>query len=192
MISKAEQGVLLFGAREALRTIYDQEYPYPSVNYQHYPGLQAKSGTFVTLTLEGELRGCIGFVESETPLFQSVCDAAILAATDDPRFNPLTPREISQCLIEISVLSQPVQVRDYTQIVMGVHGLILNEQGRSALLLPQVAKDYNMTIDQFLTALCQKAGLPAYYWNQKFLNLRAFEALVFGEVKHRNVTGERT
>lgn len=192
MISKAEQGVLMFGAREALRTIYDAEYPYPSVNYQHYPGLNSKSGAFITLTLEGELRGCIGFAESETPLFETVCEAAILAATEDPRFEPLTPREISQCLIEVSVLSLPVPVRDYTQIIVGVHGLILKEQGYNALLLPQVAKEYNMTIDQFLTALCQKAGLPAYYWNQKFLNLLAFEAIVFGEVKHRNVTGERT
>lgn len=192
MLNKSEQGVLLFGAREALRTLFDPEYPYPCVQYKSYPALLNRNGAFVTLYLDNQLRGCIGYVESDTPLFETVCEAAIMAATEDPRFEPLTAEELPQVLIEVSVLSPPKRIKDYVEIEIGKHGLIVDESGHRGLLLPQVAVEHKMKLDQFLTALCQKAGLPGNYWTKRMMNMMTFEALVFGEVKHRNLTGERS
>ncbi|MBV6513123.1 MAG: hypothetical protein FMNOHCHN_02649 [Ignavibacteriaceae bacterium] len=191
MLSKSEQGVLLFGAREALRTLFDHEYPYPSVQYKNYPALMNHNGAFVTLYLDNHLRGCIGYVESDAPIFETVCEAAILAATEDPRFAPLTAEELPQVLIEVSVLSVPKKIKDYVEIEIGKHGLIVDEAGHRGLLLPQVAVEHKMKLDQFLTALCQKAGLPGNYWTRRMMHMMTFEADVFGEVKHRNLTGER-
>ncbi|KAB2906961.1 MAG: AmmeMemoRadiSam system protein A [Ignavibacteriales bacterium] len=139
------------------------------------------SGCFVTLTEFGELRGCIGFIQGIEPLWKTVQEAAILAATEDPRFAPVTKREWRNISVEISVLSPPFDMESYDDIVVGKHGLIVREGMRSGLLLPQVPVDHNMNKEEFLDALCRKAGLPPKLWTQKQLTLQAFTAEVFSE-----------
>ena len=92
--------------------------------------LDSPSGVFVTLTEDGELRGCIGFPEAQHPLGEAIVRAAIYAATEDPRFPCVTPSELSHLSLEISVLSTPWAISDPIEIEVGKHGLILS-LGRS-------------------------------------------------------------
>jgi AmmeMemoRadiSam system protein A len=139
------------------------------------------SGCFVTLHKHGELRGCIGFIKGVEPLRKTIREAALLAAKEDPRFSPVTAHEWKHISIEISILSPPFDMPDYESIVLGKHGIIVREGYRSGLFLPQVPIEHNMDKDEFLTALCKKAGLPPRLWTQKQLNLQAFTAEVFSE-----------
>lgn len=143
--------------------------------------LNSKSGAFVTLTLFGELRGCIGFITSHEPLYETVSSAAYLAANEDPRFPPVTKKEFENVSIEISVLSEPFKLNSYEEITVGKHGLILKEGSKRGLLLPQVPIEHNLSKEEFLEALCNKAKLPKNLWEKKFLNLEAFTATVFSE-----------
>ena len=130
--------------------------------------LNEPRGVFVTLnTSTGDLRGCIGYAEPIKPLITAVMDCAVHAATQDPRFPPVTEAELNTLKIEITVLTQPTLIEvkheaSYThEIIIGKDGLIV-EQGRSkGLLLPQVAWDWNWNEKQFLEHTCKKAGLPA-------------------------------
>lgn len=145
-------------------------------------------GVFVTLTINDELRGCIGYIESEKPIWQSVIECAKFAAFDDPRFNPLSKEEFSQIEIEISILTKPKLVLEKDPeklkklIVIGKHGLIIKKGFRSGLLLPQVAVEYNWNPEMFLKQVCIKAGLPVNTWkDSKDYELRMFEAKIIHE-----------
>lgn len=181
-LSKEEKRVLLHAARKSIETIYSGE-KLPSCDYEKYPSLKKEAGAFVTLTENGVLRGCIGYITSTKPLYETVCEAAIHAAQDDPRFEPVRRSELPLINIEISVLSEPFPIENYDEIVIGKHGLIVEEKGRRGLLLPQVPIEYNLSKEQYLDALCQKAGLPSDYWKVKQLNLYAFTANVFSEAE---------
>jgi 5,10-methenyltetrahydrofolate synthetase len=142
----------------------------------------APLGLFVTLTLEGELRGCIGFIENRRPLARMAEEAAVLAATQDPRFPPMTPGELAQSEIEISMLSSARRARP-EEVRVGRHGLIVSAQGVRGLLLPQVAVEHAMTREEFLGACCRKAGLPENAWKTEgVLKVETFTAQVFNEV----------
>ncbi|MCW8849302.1 MAG: AmmeMemoRadiSam system protein A [Melioribacteraceae bacterium] len=143
--------------------------------------LNSKLGVFVTLTINGKLRGCIGYVHSDDELCKTVMNAAFQAAFNDPRFAPLTEEEFPKIKISISVLSPTMPLQSYEDIIIGKHGLILEESGRKGLLLPQVPIDHNMNRDTFLSALCRKAGFNENYWREKKLNLKCFTANVFSE-----------
>lgn len=150
---------------------------------QEIPGNQvyhSKCGAFVTLTINNHLRGCIGYIVSDKPLYLTIRDAAKQAAFNDPRFSPLSNEEFSKIEIEISILSEPFPMKDYDDIKIGTHGLIL-EKPRRALLLPQVPIEHNMNRDQFLSALCRKAGLFSEYWKEENLKISLFTATVFSE-----------
>jgi AmmeMemoRadiSam system protein A len=189
-LTQAEKGILLLYAREYIRASYSN-IPLSEFDFQKYPNLQNPGGAFVTLTRDGDLRGCIGYVMAQKPLYQTIGEVSLLAATEDPRFLPLQEEELPDVLIEISVLSVPEALTDYDNITTGKHGLILNEPDGQGLLLPQVATEQNMNREEFLTAICQKAGLPANEWRKRTLNLFTFTAEVFGERKRRDFTGER-
>lgn len=146
-----------------------------------YEILDRKNGAFVTITLGGRLRGCIGYIIGEKPLYDTIKEAAIQAAYHDPRFPPLTEKEFDQIHLEISILSEPFPMESYDEIVVGEHGLILNEHGHRGLLLPQVPIEHNMNKEEYLSAICQKAGLPNQYWQNKTLNMEMFTATVFSE-----------
>jgi AmmeMemoRadiSam system protein B/AmmeMemoRadiSam system protein A len=142
--------------------------------------LARRTGAFVTLKEHGELRGCIGHTWADQPLYQVVQETAVSAATGDPRFPPLTPEELADVTVEISILSPFRRVTDVEQIQVGVHGLMIFASGGRGLLLPQVPVENGWDRETFLEELCRKAGLPAGCW-QEGATLYAFTAVVFGE-----------
>jgi AmmeMemoRadiSam system protein A len=138
-----------------------------------------KRGCFVTLTEDGDLRGCIGFPEHVLPLIEALVSAAI-EATQDPRFPELDVAELNKIHIEVSVLTQPKPIKP-DDVKVGRDGLIIRRGFRSGLLLPQVAVEYGWTREQFLGHTCAKAGLPTDTWKSAGVELLAFQADVFGE-----------
>ncbi len=190
-LTAQDRGVLLLSARESIKSLFS-DLPAPNVDYKFYPDLQQPCGAFVTITKNEQLRGCIGYIVSDEPLFKTVCEVARLAAAEDPRFPPLIEQELSEILIEISVLSPPEPLTNYEDIVIGKHGLILEEENAHGVLLPQVAVEHKMNISEFLTALCKKANLHPSTWMQRPLSIKTFTADVFGEQKRRDLnTRER-
>jgi AmmeMemoRadiSam system protein A len=144
------------------------------------PDLQRKSGAFVTLKLNGELRGCIGHMKADQPLDQAVREMALAAAFSDPRFPPLTLEELDKARLEISVLSPVRRITDTRQIRVGTDGLMIYQGGAQGVLLPQVPLEQGWDLDQYLQNLCSKAGLMPGCWNRGSA-LYTFTAEVFGE-----------
>src|SRR4030042_3764132 len=142
-LTKEEKKILLKAAQDSIRCLFEHIEP-ERPDYKKYPVLETKAGAFVTLTIMGRLRGCIGYIIGEQPLFKTVCDAAVNAAQHDPRFHPLSKKEFDKVHIEISILSELFPMKSYDDIVIGKHGLILEEKGRRGLLLPQVPVEHNM------------------------------------------------
>lgn len=128
------------------------------------PVLQAPGAAFVTITREGELRGCIGYVEAIKPLAEAVEHSAASAAVADPRFPPVRPDELPLLRVEVSVLSRLRPMADPAEIQVGIHGLFVSHAGRHGLLLPQVATDFGWDRETFLRQTCLKAGLPGDAW----------------------------
>ncbi len=141
--------------------------------------LQEHRGAFVTLRRHGELRGCIGHVEPDKPLAQTVAECAASAALYDPRFPAVTPREIPQVNIEISVLS-PLADISPEDIEIGVHGLMISNGFRRGLLLPQVPGEWGWDREDFLDQTCVKAGLPANAW-RRGARIQAFTTEIVAE-----------
>ena len=166
--------------------------------------LKQKTGVFVTLNKASprELRGCIGFPYSESPLAEATIKAAIYAATEDPRFTPLSLIEFQRSIIlEITVLTPPKELRfgDRTRIPelieVGRHGLIIEGHGTSGLLLPQVATEWKWDSTDFLSNCCLKAGLPPDSWLLNGTRVKVFEGEIFEEITpageiRRKIVGE--
>jgi AmmeMemoRadiSam system protein A len=144
------------------------------------PALEQTRGMFVTLNKRGELRGCIGEIVPEKPLYQLVGAVALKSALEDPRFRPLRHDEMKDIEIEISVLTPAAPVAGAEDIVVGRDGVIVKKDGRSALFLPQVATEQGWGRDEMLDQLCLKAGLPAGSW-KKGAQFLTFQAEVFSE-----------
>lgn len=138
--------------------------------------LRERRATFVTLTISGRLRGCIGMLEACRPLAEDVAANAVAAAFDDPRFPPLTKKEFEKLEIHISVLSPPEEMVFSTeedvlrQIRPGIDGLILQDGFHRGTFLPSVWEELPQK-ERFWAHLKQKAGLPVTYWSD---NLRVF------------------
>ena len=179
-ITEEEKKILLLAARESIKSVFGGTKP-PQIDYTEYPNLKLNMGAFVTLTIEEKLRGCIGYVLGQKALFETICDASRQAAFYDPRFFPLTSDELDAANIEISILSIPEKINSYKDIVLGVHGLLLDEDNYRAVLLPQVATSNNYTLQQFLSILCEKAGMMPDTWCNRNLNLKVFTAEIFSE-----------
>jgi AmmeMemoRadiSam system protein B/AmmeMemoRadiSam system protein A len=177
-LDAARQGQLLSLARTAIAG-YLQTGHMPEYRTDD-PYLNRRSGVFVTLKEGDELRGCVGHLGADMPLYQRVRDMAVAAATSDPRFPPLTAEELDALEIEISVLSPLRRVTDVQQIEVGVHGLVILSGGRQAVLLPQVPVEQGWDRQEFLGNLCLKAGLFPNCWNES-ATLYTFTAVVFGE-----------
>jgi AmmeMemoRadiSam system protein A len=179
-LSSEEKIILLETARNSIKNLFTKtEIAEP--DYDKFPLLKSKAGAFVTLTINSRLRGCIGYITSDNPLFETVKDAAVQAAVGDPRFMPLTEKEFENVDVEVSILSEPFKMNSYDEIVLGKHGLILDDMGRRGLLLPQVPAEHNMDKEQYLCAICEKAGLPSFAWKERTLNINMFTANVFSE-----------
>ena len=132
----------------------------------------------MTLTINKDLRGCIGDVFPSQALYKSVIANAINAAVNDWRFTPVTKDELSSIKIEISALTVPQPIDSYNQIRFGTDGVVLKKGGYSALFLPQVAPEQKWTLEETLTHLSIKAGLPADAW-KKDASFLVFQAEVF-------------
>jgi AmmeMemoRadiSam system protein A len=174
-----EKELLLNSARQSIIAAFNKSAK-PEIEYAAHPVLKQITGAFVTLKIDHELRGCIGYVIASVPLFETVCEAAQSAAFQDPRFSPLKIDELEKVNIEDSVLSPSESITSYDEIEIGKHGLLLDEGGR-AILLPQVASENNFDRAKFLTALCHKAGLYGEYWKERLLKIKVFTATVFSE-----------
>jgi uncharacterized protein len=146
-------------------------------------------GVFVTLRRHpgDRLRGCIGYPLPILPLGTAVRRAAIAAATEDPRFRPVTAEELPHLTVEVSLLTPPETVRRSpdvdlaTTIVAGRDGLVIEGFGTSGLLLPQVATEMGWNAEELLDGTCEKAGLPAGAWRDPRVTIRRFRAAVFSE-----------
>jgi AmmeMemoRadiSam system protein B/AmmeMemoRadiSam system protein A len=143
--------------------------------------LNQEYGVFVTLTKHGDLRGCIGYIHGIEPLYKAVSDMAIAASTEDPRFPAVTPDELKDISIEITVMTPLKKISDINEIQVGKHGLVIKQGYSQGLLLPQVATEYGWNREKFLEQTCWKAGLPQDAWKDKGTEIYIFSGTVFNE-----------
>ena len=145
------------------------------------------SGVFVTLNNPLGLRGCIGYPLPDKKLFNALEEAAISAATEDPRFPPVKFEELDSITFEVTVLTPPTKIevsdsQEYlSKIKIGQDGLIVKYGYNSGLLLPQVPVEYGWNEKEFLEYTCEKAGLPKEYWQKEDVEILKFEGIVFKE-----------
>jgi hypothetical protein len=157
--------------------------------------LSEPRGVFVTLNTSstgGErLRGCIGFPYPVKKLGDAVQEATVAAASEDPRFPPVSPKELDSILVEVSVLTLPKPIesarrQDIPKLVrIGEDGLIVSRSYSSGLLLPQVATEFGLDSEEFLSQACMKAGLTPDAWLDKETQLQVFQAEIFAEESPR-------
>jgi AmmeMemoRadiSam system protein A len=143
---------------------------------------QRPSGAFVTLKRNGELRGCLGTLECRRPLAEEVARLAASTSHEDPRFEPVRGWELADLHFEVSVLGplEPIDPCAPDAIVIGRHGLVVEQGSRRGLLLPQVATEWKWNREEFLAHTCRKAGLPGDAW-QRAAHVYRFDAVVFGD-----------
>ena len=154
---------------------------------------QRDSGVFVTLNTfpEKELRGCIGYPEPVMPLIDAIVDSARSASTRDPRFPPVTAKELDRIVVEVSLLTPPELIhvkspKEYLEVIkIGRDGLIADNGILRGLLLPQVPIEWKWTVHEFLDHTCNKAGLPMDAWTDPETKMYRFTAEIFDEVKPR-------
>ena len=146
------------------------------------PILGEVMGVFVTLRKDNQLRGCIGNIIGIKPLYLGVIDMSIASSTQDPRFPAVTKKELPYIDIEISALSPLKEITNPDEIVMGVHGVLVKDDYRSGVYLPQVATETGWGRDEFMDSLCvHKAGMEASAWRTGVCQIYIFTAEVFSE-----------
>ncbi|MHC6201887.1 AmmeMemoRadiSam system protein A [Breznakiellaceae bacterium SP9] len=180
-ISQEERGLLLRAARETITARLESRQPQEPPSVGKESALLIPCGVFVSLHKGTALRGCIGRMASDEPLYKTVRLMAAQAAFSDPRFPPLAAAELPLCRIEISVLSPMELCPNPREVKVGVHGLYLSRWGRSGVLLPQVPLEQGWNLDEYLDYICTKAGLPARSYQAPDAQLYTFTAIVFGE-----------
>lgn len=141
--------------------------------------INRRAGVFVSLHKGRALRGCIGHIEPDQRLSHAIPNAAIAAASSDPRFAPMTSEELADVDIELSILGPLEQIGGAAEIEIGRHGLLVEHGWNRGLLLPQVAAEWGWDAETFLAQTCHKAGLPLDAW--KTATIWRFEAEVFSE-----------
>lgn len=179
-LSEAIRADLLRLARGSLEAHFRGELP-PRLASDRAETFGDPRGLFVTLRRGGELRGCIGTLAPTGDLTRVVSEYALRAALEDPRFEPLTLGELSDCRIEVSVLTAPEPLDGPDQIEIGRDGLILEMRGRRGLLLPQVATEWGFDRERFLSEVSRKAGLEPDAWRHSDARVWTFQAEVFSE-----------
>lgn len=200
MALSLQQGTLLVSiARGAIDSVVERvpagpvRRPQPEARDQF---LAVNRGAFVTLSkLDGALRGCIGIPYPVMPLGEAVFEAAVGAATRDPRFPRVEAYELDSLTVEVSALTKPEAVEAPplelpTRVRIGTDGLIVSGMGTSGLLLPQVASDLSLTPEAFLSLTCEKAGLFPDAWLTPKVKVLRFQAEVFGEAAPRGAVEE--
>lgn len=173
-----EQQQLLHLARESIIAC-TKNLPMPVIT-EPSPALHIKAGCFVTIKRNRQLRGCIGNFVSELPLWKTVQEMAVAAASHDPRFPAMQEEELLDFQLEISVLSPLRDIKSVDEIEVGKHGIYLIKGGSQGVLLPQVATEFGWDRDTFLRQTCRKAGLAEDAW-QHNCRILIFTADIFGE-----------
>ena len=177
LVKTARQAVTEFlsnGNRIKLEAEYEKKFSFDS-------------GVFVTLNKPDGLRGCIGFPMPEKKLSRAIVEGAIAAATEDPRFPPVTTKELDDITFEVTVLTPPMEIdvsdpMEYlTKIKVGRDGLIVRHSFYSGSLLPQVPGEYGWNVEEFLQHTCHKAGLEKDFWKSGKAKIEKFEGIVFKE-----------
>lgn len=187
-LSEDEGKYLLGMARETIKNrLFNLEKP--GIDRKDTPEIfQKRLGTFVTINIEGNLRGCIGHIIPREALIEGIKENAINAAFRDPRFPPLTKEEFDRIDIEISILTSPKEL-SYTddkdllkKLKSGIHGLIIKKGPCEATFLPQVWEQLPNK-EEFLSHLCLKAGLSADSWKTEKLQVSTYQVQAFEEEK---------
>jgi len=178
--TREEKEQLFRIARNSISSFLNENRKYVVDSNTVPDGLKNKMGAFVTLKIDGNLRGCIGRFISEEPLYEVVNEMAAASAFDDTRFEPLSKEEYKKISIEISVLGPLRKISDISEIVPGKHGIYIKKDFRSGTMLPQVLTENHWTIEQFLGYTSRdKAGLGWDGW--KSADLYIYEAVVLEE-----------
>lgn len=151
--------------------------------------INIKRGAFVTLKKNGELRGCIGRMSDEWPLFKTIGSMAIEASLNDNRFEPVKAEELKNIDFEISILTPFRKVPNADYITLEKDGVLIKKNGRQAVFLPQVATETGWGKEKFLDQLCYKAGLKAGDW--KDAEIFTFQADVFNEADFNISTNKK-
>ena len=183
-----DEGII---AVKAARSSIEAETVGLSPDIEFPKSFDRKSGVFVTINTypQGNLRGCIGYPDPAYPLKDALVYSA-QSACHDPRFMPLSERESVNCTVEVTILSQPVEMEceknDLPKnIVIGRDGLIIQLGRRRGLLLPQVPVEWGWGPEEFLEQLCAKAGLPSDAWKLKETAIFSFTGEIFKEISPR-------
>lgn len=177
-ISAGNKKFLLEIAKNAVRSSLDKS---PLIIPPAPEGLEFKSGCFVTLHLNGMLRGCIGNFRDDRNIVKNVADMAVQAAFQDPRFPSVSESEFDLLEFEISVLSPMIPIKSVEEAEVGRDGLYVVKGFNRGVLLPQVASEYGWDKYEFISHTCAKAGLPFEAWKTEKIDLYRFEAAVFSE-----------
>jgi AmmeMemoRadiSam system protein A len=143
--------------------------------------LNSDYGAFVSLRRQEELRGCIGTCFPTAPLYETVIEMTQAAASRDRRVAAIASSELSEILIDISVLSPLQPVSDPLRLEIGTHGLYVESGGKRGVLLPQVAVQYGWDMETFLSQTCIKAGLRNSAWKEPGAKVSSFTALILEE-----------
>ena len=180
MLAKEEKKELLKIARNSI------DYYFKGLIYQpatSFKKLKKPQGAFVTLKIEGELRGCIGNLEAKELLYKVVRTMSLSAAFADTRFPLLRKEEFERTIIEISALSPLKKIKDpFQEIKIGEHGVLVKKDYHSGVFLPQVAQETGWGLEKFMSELCQnKAGLNPDAWKKGEVEIYTFTAEVFSE-----------
>lgn len=179
MLEENQKYKLLALARESIG-MYLKEGKKIDVNIGDDEFLKETRGAFVTLKdKRGNLRGCIGRIKTNQPLYKTIIDMAVESAVGDSRFVSVSLEELENIVIELSVLTEPVLIENIKDIKIGRDGLIIRKGFYSGLLLPQVATEHNWDVIEFLKNTCFKAGLPEDAWKNS--EILKFSAEVFSE-----------
>ena len=179
-LSKEDKKQLLNIARKTLNLYITNKETLKFKNENFSKNLNYKTGAFVSLHINHQLRGCLGFFETHLPLYELISKLAISSATEDYRFSPVTKAELKNIEIEISVLTPMRKINNIDEIELGKHGIYIKQGVRGGTFLPQVATQTNWTKEEFLGHCSQdKAGLSWDGWKQA--DVYIYEAIVFNE-----------
>lgn len=186
-LTDGEKQILLRLAREAMESAVCGKKLPPLVDASLTLRLRKQGASFVTLTINGGLRGCIGALEAYQPLAEDVREHAAAAALDDPRFPPVDQTELHRIKLEVSCLSKPQQLEYSTsedlpaKLHPHIDGVILKNDFRRATFLPQVWEQIPDPED-FLDHLCAKMGAKSNLWRNTKLKVYVYQVEEFHEM----------
>jgi AmmeMemoRadiSam system protein A len=179
VITHDDQQRLLTLARRALEArIHRTASPEPELG----GAMELQRGAFVTIRCGGELRGCLGRLQSEWTLARVVVHLSAIVGDSDRRFEPVTARDLPELTLEISVLTPEREIHAVDEIEIGRHGLAIEQGSRRGLLLPHVAVEHGWDRQRLVEQACAKAGVAPDAWHRD-ARMFVFEAQTFGEAR---------